>query len=269
MRLRICGFCALPDFPPGFFGGRAQSTGTDWLSRSGATQGCHGICELFRCPRRPVIGDAFSAGDNDLRRACKAILSHSLWVRRFGGKPAIIGGTIMLDGRGFTVSGVMPSTFRYPNRDIDFWEPLVVPPELRLQRGVLWLPVVARLKPRVTLAQAQEEMNAISQRLAAHYREDRNLSASLVGLKDELTANIRPALLIVSVAVALVLLIACANVAGMLMARAADREREIALRSALGAGRSRVIRQLLSEALLLFVLGGALGFALAGAGARV
>jgi putative ABC transport system permease protein len=217
---------------------------------------------------KPALGSSFSPGDDDFGRPRKAVLSHRLWARRFGADPGIVGRTITMDGRLYTVSGVMPSTFRYPTRETDVWEPLAIDAELRQARGAYWMTTVGRLKPDVRLAQAQQEMDAISRRLAGQYRQDRGLGVDLVTLKDELTATTRPALLVLTAAVAFVLLIACANVAGMLIARASDRQREIALRAALGAGRGRVIRQLLTETLLLFVMGGILGLALAAAAVR-
>ncbi len=217
---------------------------------------------------RLTLGSGFSPGDDDFGRPHKAVLSHGLWARRFGADPDIVGRTITMDGQLYTVIGVMPSTFRYPTRDTDVWEPLAVDPELRSQRGAYWLTTVARLTPGVKVAQARQEMDAISRRLASQYAQDRGLGVDLVPLQDELTATARPALLVLTAAVAFVLLIACANVAGMLMARASGRQREIALRAALGAGRGRVIRHLLTEGLVLFITGGALGLALAAAGVR-
>ena len=217
---------------------------------------------------KPALGSSFSQGDDDFGRPHKAVLSHGLWARRFGADPGIVGRAITMDGQLYTVVGVMPSTFRYPTRETNLWEPLGVDPELRRQRGRFWLTTVARLKPGMKVAQAQQEMDAISRRLAGQYTEDRGLGVDLVTLKNELTATTRPALLVLTAAVAFVLLIACANVAGMLIARASDRQREIALRAALGAGRGRVIRQLLTEGMVLFILGGTLGLALAAAGVR-
>ncbi len=217
---------------------------------------------------RAALGSGFAPGDDEFGRPRKAVLSQRLWARRYGADPGIVGQTITMSGRIYTVVGVMPSTFRYPTRETDVWEPLAVDPDLRAQRGAYWLTTVARLKPGVSLAQAQQEMEAIARRLAAEHRQDRTLGVVLVTLKDELTAATRPALLVLTAAVAFVLLIACANVAGMLVARASDRQGEIALRAALGAGRRRVVRQLLTETTLLFILGGALGLALAAAGVR-
>ncbi|HEX5474701.1 MAG TPA: ABC transporter permease [Vicinamibacterales bacterium] len=214
---------------------------------------------------RPLAGTAFSSGDDAFGAPRKAILSHGLWARRFGADPRIVGRAITLDGHPYTVVGVMPSSFVYPARDIDLWEPLAPDADLRAARSTFWLWTVARLKSGVTLAQAQGEMDALSRRLAAQYVGDRSLGVSLVDLQDELTATVRPALFVLEGAVLLVLLIACANVAGMLIARASEREREIALREALGAGRGRVIRQLLTEVMVLFGIGGAIGLAL-GAG---
>jgi putative ABC transport system permease protein len=217
---------------------------------------------------KPVLGGSFSRGDDDFGRPHKVVLSHGLWARRFGADPGIVGQAITMNGQLYTVVGVMPSTFRYPTRETDVWEPLGVDPDLRRQRGDFWLTTIARLKPGVRVARAQQEMNAISRRLAGQYTQDRGLGVDLVTLKKELTATTRPALLVLTAAVSLLLLIACANVAGMLIARASDRQHEIALRTALGAGRGRVIRQLLTEGMVLFILGGALGLALAAAGVR-
>lgn len=217
---------------------------------------------------RPELGSGFSQGDDDFGRPRKAVLSQRLWARRFGADPGIVGRTITMGGRLYSVVGVMPSTFRYPTRETDLWEPLAVDPELRAQRSAYWLTTVARLQPGASLAQAQQEMDAISRRLAAQHTQDRALGVALVTLEDELTAATRPVLVVLTAAVAFVLLIACANVAGMLIARASDRQGEIALRAALGAGRGRVIRQLMTETTLLFVLGGGLGLALAAAGVR-
>ena len=216
----------------------------------------------------PALGSGFEPGDDEFGRPRKAILSHGLWARRFAADPAVIGRTITMDGRLYTVVGVMPSAFRYPTRDTEVWEPLGADPDLRTARGTFWLTTVARLKPGVSVAQARQEMEAISGRLARQYRDDQGLGVDLVPLKDELTAATRPALLVLTVGVVFVLLIACANVAGMLVARASDRHREIALRTALGAGRGRVVRHLLTEAMLLFIAGGVLGLALAAAGVR-
>jgi putative ABC transport system permease protein len=215
-----------------------------------------------------TLGRTFLQGDDVFGRPRIAVLSRGFWARRFGGDPAVVGRAITLDGRPYTIIGVMPSTFRYPSRDVDLWEPLAASPDVRSQRDLFWLTTVARLAPGVTLRQAQEEMNAVSRRLAAEHTRDQGLGVDLVRLQDELTANTRPALLLLTAAVAFVLLIACANVAGMLSARASDRQLEFSLRAALGAGRGRVVRQLLTESVLLFVLGGALGLALAAAGER-
>jgi predicted permease len=217
---------------------------------------------------RAALGRTFADGDDAFGRPRTAVLSHGLWVRRFGADPAIVGRAIALDDHQYTVVGVMPSAFRYPSREVDMWEPLAAGPDVRTRRGLFWLMTVARLKPGVNLSQAQQEMNAISHRLAGQFPQDRGLGVDLVRLQDEMTASIRPALFVLTAAVAFVLLIACANVAGMLSARASDRQREISLRAALGAGRGRVIRQLLTESVLLFVLGGALGLGLAAGGVR-
>ena len=156
----------------------------------------------------------------------------------------------------------MPPTFRFPERDLDAWVPLRPTAQERSSRGGYWLQCVARLKPGVSLAQAQEEMNAIAARLTAEHPEDRELGIALVGLRDEIAGPFRSALLMLTAAVLGVLMIACVNVAGMLTARGAARRREVAIRTALGASRRRVLRQLLTEAVVLFVSGGVVGVAL-------
>ena len=206
----------------------------------------------------PVVGRLFAATEE---QAAVVVLSHGLWQRKFGGQRSAVGQTLRLDSVPYTIIGVLPPSFQFPARDMDAWVPLQPTPDDR-QRGAFWLETVARLKPGVSLAQAQQEMTAIAARLGAERPEDRELGVALVGLRDEIAGPFKPALVMLTAAVLGVLAIACVNVAGMLTARGAARRREVAIRTALGASRRRVVRQLLTEAVVLFVLGGVLGVTL-------
>jgi putative ABC transport system permease protein len=218
----------------------------------------------------PILGRSFSDEESADRNAKVVILSHSLWRRRFGGDPGIVGQTIQLNGTPNTVIGIMPPDVRLlmksnslVGKPIDLWTPWVLPANARDARG-RYMSVLARLKPGVSLDQAQTEMKAVAAALASELPEiDTGWSARLLSIRDELSGDIRPALLMLAGAVAFVLLIACANVANLLLARGAVRQRELAIREALGAARSRVVRQLLTETLLLCVLGGAAGILVA------
>jgi predicted permease len=206
----------------------------------------------------PIVGRLFAATED---QAAVVVLSHGLWQRKFGGQRSAVGQTLRLDSVPYTIIGVLPESFQFPERDLDAWVPLQPSPEER-SSGAFWLETVGRLKPGVSLPQAQQEMTAIAARLGAERPEDRELGVALVGLRDEIAGPFKPALVMLTAAVLGVLAIACVNVAGMLTARGAARRREVAIRTALGASRRRVLRQLLTEAVLLFVLGGALGVAL-------
>src|SRR5262245_7197323 len=215
--------------------------------------------EFFQVVRtEPVVGRLFAAGEED---AAVVMISHGLWQRKFGGQWNAVGQVLRLDSVPHTIIGVLPESFQFPERDLDAWIPLQPSADDR-RSGAFWLRTVARLKPGVSLAQAQQEMSAIAARLAAERPADRELGVALVGLRDEIAGPFKPALVMLAAAVMGVLAIACVNVAGMLTARGAARQREIAIRTALGASRRRVVRQLLTEAVMLFVLGGALGVAL-------
>ncbi|HYN09607.1 MAG TPA: ABC transporter permease [Vicinamibacterales bacterium] len=206
----------------------------------------------------PVVGRLFAATEE---QAAVVVLSHGVWQRKFGGQRSVVGQTLRLDSVPHTIIGVLPQSFQFPERDLDAWVPLQPSPEDR-SSGAFWLETVARLKPGVSLVQAQQEMTAIAARLGAERPDDRELGVALVGLRDEIASPFRPALIMLTAAVVGVLVIACVNVAGMLTARGAARRREVAIRTALGASRRRVVRQLLTEAVMLFVLGGALGVTL-------
>jgi putative ABC transport system permease protein len=208
----------------------------------------------------PRLGRTFQEGDDRQGNHRVVILSSMLWQRNYGSDPEIVGKNIQLGGENFTVIGVMPESFRYPGRSIGLWVPLVLPENQASNRGFHNLMVLGRLKPAATFAQAQEQMSAIARRIAEQYPgEQEGRGIRLILLQEEVVQNVRPALLVLLGAVGFVLLIACTNVANLLLARAATRRREIAIRTALGAGRGRLIRQFLTESLLLSFLGGILG----------
>lgn len=191
-----------------------------------------------------------------------AVISEGLWQRRFGGDPGVTERIVTLDGDTYSIVGVAPSTFQFPAR-VEVWTPALLA-EAKTNRGSNYLNVIARLRDGVNLAQAQAQMNQIASAEAAQYPDhDMNLTVTIMPILEAQVRNIRSVLLILLGAVAVVLLIACANVANLLLARATARQREIAIRAALGAGRMRIVRQLLAESVLLSLLGGAFGALLA------
>lgn len=212
----------------------------------------------------PILGRTFSEDEDRPNGPRVVVLSHRLWQTRFGGDPNIIGRGMQLNDRGAEIIGVMPPEFRFVYQDNDLWSPI------QLDRNRAWretagrfINVVARLQPGATLGAARVEMESIAQRLAATYAFNKHTSVTLVPLREELTGEVQDSLLVLYGAVAVLLAIACFNVANLLLVRAGARRREIAIRTSLGAGRMAIVRQLLVESLLLAVLGGTLGVALA------
>jgi putative ABC transport system permease protein len=218
-------------------------------------------------------GRTFLAEEDQFEHARVVILSHALWQRLFAADPAIINKTINLDGRPTTVVGVMPAGFHFPDKDTELWAPLALSPDLFTEnnRGSHFLNVIARLRRNVTLPQAQADIDTVTARLSAEHRSvyPSGFGATVRSLHEDRVGNLRKAMFLLLAAVGLVLLVACANVAHLRLANATARYKEIAIRSALGANRARVVRQFLTESLLLSVFGGAAGLLLAVWGVRV
>jgi putative ABC transport system permease protein len=210
---------------------------------------------------KPTLGRAFLPGEDVAGNERVVVISDDLWRSNFAANPAIVNQTIPLNGQQYTVVGVMPPELSSLYRTVQMWSPLVFPEKDRLNRDDHKYLVIGRIKPEVTLEQAREQMNTIAQRLEAQYKNGRGIR--LMQIEELWVAGVRSPLIMMMVAVGFVLLIACTNVANLLLARATVRRREISIRVALGAGRGRLIQQFLAEGLLLSVIGAGMGVVLA------
>ena len=247
----------------GFSGASVTLTGSGDPAQIRGARVTHEFLDTMQV--RPALGRPFGPEHGRAGGERVVILAHGLWTRRFGADPAVVGRGILLNGISHEVLGVMPASFAHPS-DAEFWVPMAPVGQFQslfTARGSFWLSVIGRLKPGVSEAAAQAEMDGIAARLEREYPSNAGLGVRLVPLHDELVGDVKRPLLILLGAVCFVLLIACANVANLLLTRAASRTREVAIRVALGAGRRRLTRQLLTESLVLGVMGGIAGLALA------
>lgn len=247
--------------------GGIDLTGSGRAERLDASYVSDGFFETLQRPA--LLGRTLRPEENVRGNDGVAVLSHGFWQRRFGGDRDVLGRQITLDGDRYVVVGVMPPDFTYPAERLDVWIPLTQitedeSPRLRFNR---FLHVIGRMKPGATLTQVREDLSGIVGRLAQQHPEDKLYpDVTVVPIREAITGEVRTPLLVLLGAVSFVLLIACVNIASLLLARATVRQRELAVRAALGAGRGRIMRQLLTESLTLAFLGAVLGLAIAYAG---
>lgn len=271
----------MPEFsvsPGNFLGWQAQNSTFDSMAAYGRRPfdltgageperlaGDRTTFNLFRLLGvRPVIGREFLAGEDVLGGPPVVLLSYGLWQRRFGGDAAIVGRTITLNGLGHTVIGIMPAAMQVLLPTTELWVPMAFTDRERQQHGNHFLRAIGRLKPGVSVAEARADLDTLARRLETEHPED-NTGWRVIAapLEHYFVRTVRPPLMILLGAVGLLLVAACANVANLLLARGMGRQKEIAVRSALGAGRSRLMRQLLAESLVVALAGGAAGLGLA------
>ena len=253
-------------------GGMTQQA-LDFTGSGEPVQIIGGLCNagLFDALRvRPTLGRPFTPQEDVAGGPALVILTHGFWTRQFGADPAVVGKSMRLSGTSYTVIGVMPSDFWLPGRAVDVISSLLVTNPVAAQfRGVHFLTTYFRLRPDASIEQANAEMSNVDQALAVRYPEhDRDVHRRLVPLRDAVTGEVRPELIILFAAVGIVLLIACVNFASLQLARSATRRREIAIRAVLGAPYGRLVRQIVTESIVLSLLGGAAGLALAAVGDR-
>ncbi|MBO0723189.1 MAG: ABC transporter permease, partial [Blastocatellia bacterium] len=213
---------------------------------------------------KPALGRDFQAEDDRYGASHVVIIGHGLWQRRFSGNQRAIGREMTINNETYVVVGVLPPGVEYPDPHVEIWAPLALEPKRSVDRGNHFLNVIGRLNTDVSTQVAQSDMNAVARRMEEEYpNNNKGVGVLIMPLNEELVGEVRRALLVLLGAVGFVLLIACANVATLLLARAAGRQKELAIRAALGANRRMMIRQLMMESLLLSLFGGGMGLLLA------
>ena len=212
----------------------------------------------------PFLGRTFQPGEDKQGAPLVTVLTYGLWQRRFGGDPNIVGQALTINGDSYTVVGVLPASFQFALRNADLWRPYQPTDNQLTRRFMHGTNLIGRLKPGISAAQAQSELSVIAKRIEQeHNQSHAGTGVKLVPLHEQFVGQVRPILLVLMAAVGFVLLIACANVASLLLTRSLARQKEVAIRSALGANRWRVVRQLLTESVLLSLVGGAVGLLIA------
>ena len=213
----------------------------------------------------PMLGRTFLPEEEKPGAGRVVVLNYALWQRLFGGDEKIIGETLTLNGQAYTVVGILPQNFQFALRPgIEMWMPVEPSPAQLSRRYMHWVKVFGRLKPNVTVEQAQADLQTIGEQIAGQYADSHaGTTITIIPLREQIVGSVKPIMIALLAAVGLVLLIACANVANLLLARSAARQKEVAIRLALGANRWRLIRQLLTESVLLALIGGSLGLFLA------
>jgi putative ABC transport system permease protein len=240
----------------GYTGAAFNLTGADEPERLQGAQTTANFFDVMGI--RPLFGRLYTDANETPGNDGVVLLSYGLWQRKFGGSNDVLGKTMTLNGRTFEIIGVMPAALQVPP-EAQVWKPLAPDEGTRNARGAFWLPVIGRLKPGISVQEAQTEMTGIATRLEQTYPSNQGFGINVVPLHRQLVGDIERSLVVLLASVGFVLLIACANLGNLMLGRTAARRKELAIRTALGAGRARLMRQIVTEALVLAAIGGALG----------